>query len=102
MDALRRQQINDILNYDRDMNLRVLALERKQVALMGPEGDDTGVIMDQDAIDMANDAVNSLFVSLDKRRADILTITQWHYSGSDRLYREAGSNLGRISEVVDT
>jgi len=33
MDALRRQQINEILNYDRNMNLRVLALQRKQVAL---------------------------------------------------------------------
>ena len=59
MDALRRQQINEILNYDRDMNLRVLAFERKQVALMGPEGDEKGVIMNQDAIDMANDAVKS-------------------------------------------
>jgi hypothetical protein len=29
MDALRRQQINEILNYDTDMNLRVLALQRK-------------------------------------------------------------------------
>ena len=72
MDSLRRQQINEILNYDRDMNLRVLALERKQVALMGPEGDGTGIVLNRDAIDMANESVNSLFVLLDKRRADVI------------------------------
>ena len=101
MDALRRQQINEILNYDRDMNLRALALERKQVALWGPEGDETGGVLNQDAIDMANESVNSLFVLLDKRRADINTITRWHYHGSDKVYGDAVSNLGRISEVVD-
>ena len=57
MDALRKRQIHEILNYDKDLNLRVLALERKQVALMGPEGDETGVTMNQDVIDMASDAL---------------------------------------------
>ena len=71
MDVLRRQQIHEILNHDRDMNLRVLAMQRKQVALMGPEGDETGVVLNQEVIDMANDAVNSSFTLLDQRRADI-------------------------------
>ena len=101
MDALRRQQINETLNYDRNMNLRALALETKQVALMGPEGGETDESLTQEVIDTANESVNSLFVLLDKRRADILTNAEWHYSGSDRLYRDAVSNLGRISEVVD-
>ena len=100
MDALRRQQINNILNYDRNMNLRALALERKQGALMGPDGGKTGAIINQDVIDMAHDAVNSLFVLLDQRRADINTTTRWHYRGRDRVYGDAVSNLGRISEVV--
>ena len=61
MDALRRQQISEILNYDRNMNLRVLALQRKQVAMMGPESGETGVVLNQEVIDMANDSVDSLF-----------------------------------------
>ena len=68
---------------------------------MGPEGGETGEIMNQDVIDMASDAVNSLFGLLYQRMADVLTIHQWHYTGSDRVYRDAVSNLGRISEVVD-
>ena len=50
MDALKRQQINEILTCDRNMNLRVLALQRKQVALMGPEGGETGVVLNQEVI----------------------------------------------------
>ena len=68
---------------------------------MGSEGDETGVVLNQDAIDIANDGVNSFCTLLDKRRADILTIIQWHYTGSDRVCRDAVRNLGRINEVVD-
>ena len=64
MDALRRQQISEILSYDRNMNLRAPALERKQVALMGPEGDETGVVLSQNAIDMANESVNNFICSV--------------------------------------
>ena len=59
------------------MNLRALAVERKQVALLGQEGWETGELQTQEIIDMANDAVDSFFTLLDKRRADINTITRW-------------------------
>ena len=39
IDAIRRKQTDGVLNYGRDMNLKVLNLERKQVAYWGPEGD---------------------------------------------------------------
>ena len=58
------------------MNLRVLALQKKQVALMGPEGDATGEFTTQEVIDAANDSVKSFFGLLDKRRADVNTITR--------------------------
>ena len=48
------------------MNLRALALERKQVALRGPEGGETGELLNQEVIDTTNDSVRSLFVLLDK------------------------------------
>jgi len=84
MDAIRRQQIDEILNYDRNMNLQVLALQRKQVALMGPEGGETGELQKQDVIDTANTSVNSFLVFLDKRSDDVNTITQWHFNGSEK------------------
>ena len=86
MDALRRQRVDEILNYDRNMNLRVLALQRKQVALWGPEGGGMGELLIQEVLDAANDSVNSLFALLDKKRADINTMTRWHYSGSDKVH----------------
>ena len=101
MDALRKQQINEILNYDRNMNLQVLALERKQVANWGAEGGETGELLNQDVIDASNSLVNSLFVLLDKRRADINTVSRWDFDGNDKAYGDAINGLGRISEVVD-
>ena len=83
MGAVRRQRIDEILNYDRNMNLRALTLQRKQVALWGPEGGGTGDLLNQEVIDTANTSVNTFFVLLDKRTADINTITRWHYQGSD-------------------
>jgi hypothetical protein len=71
MDALRRQQINEILNYDRDMNLRALASHRKQVALMGPQDGEMSELLNQEVIDAANESVTSLLVLMDRRRADL-------------------------------
>ena len=76
-------------------------MQRKQVALWGPEGGETSELLNHEVIYTANDSVNSLFVMLDKQGADMNTITRWHYSGSDMVYGDAVSNLGRISEVVD-
>ena len=66
MDALRKQQINEILNYERNINLQALALQMKQVANWGTDGGETGELLDQDVIDASNSLVNSLFVLLDK------------------------------------
>ena len=95
MDALRRPQISEILNYDRNMNLRVLALEMKQVAVWEPEGGETGELLNQEVIDTANDLVRSLVVPLDNRRADINIVTRWHYHGSDKVYGDAVSTPHR-------
>ena len=52
MDA---QQISEILNYDRNINLRVLALQRKQVANWGADGGETGELLNHDVIDASNE-----------------------------------------------
>jgi hypothetical protein len=101
MDALSKQQTHEILNYDRNINLRALALQRKQVANLGTDGGETGELLNQDVIDASNSLVNSFFVLLDKRRADMNIISRWAFSGNDKAYGDAINGLGRISEVVD-
>ena len=43
LDSLRRSQIGEVLNYDRNMNLQVISLERRAVANMN---DDTDLFCD--------------------------------------------------------
>jgi len=100
IDDIRRRQIDEVLNYDRDMNLRVLALQRKQVAKMEPE-DEAQVSMQQETIDASNSSLNSFMVLLDKRRADVHTLIHWSYNGNDKIYGNAMNDLGRISDVID-
>ena len=45
--------------------------------------------------------VNSLFVSLDKWRDDINTISRWDFNGNEKAYGDAINGLGRISDVAD-
>ena len=39
MDSIRQQQIAEVLNYDRNVNLQVMNLEKKGVEKMGETGD---------------------------------------------------------------
>ena len=57
------------------MNLQVFDLLRKQVAAWEP-GEAGEVENAQTIIDTANTSVNSLFVILDKPRADVNAISQ--------------------------
>ena len=100
MDDIRRRQIDEVLNYDKNVNMQVLDLRRKQVAKW--ERGEAGEMEDApNTIDTANTYVNSLFVILDKRRADVNTISQWQFKGPDKIYNNAMSDIARISEVVD-
>ena len=72
MDAIRRQQISEVLNYDRNMNLRVLDLEKKQVATMQDERTPY-VQQDQQGIDNTNTLINNLMVLLDRKRSSTTT-----------------------------
>ena len=99
MDNIRRQQINEI--HDRDMNLRVLALQRKQVALWGPEDGETGELLNRGHRYSQRFSNKTYLFLLEKRRADINIITQWSFTKRENVYGYAMSTLGKISEVVD-
>ena len=73
IDSIRRRQIDEVLNYDKNMNLQVLSLERKNVPRM--EGaTDLALTQKQSVIDSANTQVNSLMLLLDKKRSEVVAL----------------------------
>ena len=99
IDSIRRRQIDEVLNYDKNMNLQVLSLERKNVPRM--EGvTDLALTQKQSVIDSANTQVNSLMLLLDKKRSEVVALT--HYTGAYRQQNTSAINeLSRVYEVVD-
>ena len=65
LDSIRRQQIDEVLNYDKNMNLQVLSLETEGVSKMDEEND-LNVLQKRDVIDGANTLINNLMILLDK------------------------------------
>ena len=81
LDPIRRRQIDEVLNYDRNVNLQVLSLERKGVSRMG-ESPDLTLTQKQSVIDSSSAQVNSLMLLLDKKRSEVATLP--HYTAAHR------------------
>ena len=101
MDDIRRRQIAEVLDYDKNMNLQVVDMYRKSVARMEPE-DHVGISQNQELVDTSNTSISSFLVVLDKRRADVATIKSWKFNAQEKIYSNTVSALGNISEIVDT
>ena len=105
MDAIRRQQISEVLNYDRNMNLRVLGMERKQVATNMQDDRTPYVQQVQQGIDNTNTLINNLMVLLDRKRSSATTVAHGpiHYTAAtERPYNKAVGDLFMIHEPVTT
>ena len=89
LDSLRQQQIDEVLNYDKNMNLQVLSLERKGVSKMDEETD-LKVLQKQDVIDGANTLINTFMILLDKKKAEVFGTTTLHESTARVIYSLAG------------
>ena len=103
MGAIRRKQISEVLNYDRNMNLRVLGMERKQVATNMQDERTPYVQQDQEGIDNTNVLINNLMVLLDRKRSSTTTVAHetLHGAASERPYARAVSELSMIHEPVN-
>ena len=104
MDAIRRQQISEVLNYDRNMNLRVLAMDRKQVATNMQDERMPYVQQDQEGIDNTNTLINNLMVILDRKRSSATTVvhgTNHQTAANESPYSSAISDLAMIHEPVN-
>ena len=73
MDSIRRQQIAEVLNYDRNTNLQVINLEKKGVAKMAETGA-LSSLQTQYVLDVTAELINSLMIILDKERAGVLSL----------------------------
>ena len=100
LDSLRRNQIGEVLNYDRNMNLQVISLERRAVANMN---DDTDLyaMQNQTVLDTSNKAVAKLTLLLDKKRAAIVSMQQYLSTPAhERHYATAVTEIYNISETI--
>ena len=99
MDSIRRQQIAEVLNYDRNVNLQVMNLEKKGVAEMG-ETSALSSLQTQHVLDDTSELINSLMIILDKKKAGVLSLP--HYTAAHgKQHTDAVDDLTNIHEVVD-
>jgi len=86
------------------MNLRVLGMERKQVAMNMHDERTPYVQQDQEGIDNTNALINNLMVLLDRKRSSATTVvhgTRHPTAGTDRPYAKAVLDLSMIHEPVN-
>ena len=100
IDSIRRQQIAEVLQYDRNMNLQVLNLERRGVATMN-ESTDLSTTQNQEVIQGANALVNSLMMLLDKKRAEVSSLPHYTFAHADQHTRSV-DELSRVYDVIDS
>ena len=99
MDSIRWQQIAEVLNYDRNVNLQVMNLEKKGVAEMAETGA-LSSLQTQHVLDDTSELINSLMIILDKKKAGVLSLP--HYTAAHgKQHIESVDALADIHEVVD-
>ena len=99
MDSTRRQQIAEVLNYDRNLNLQVINLEKKGVEKMGETGA-LSPLQTQHVLDDTTELINGLMIILDKKRAGVLSLP--HYTAAHgKQHTESMDDIANIHEVVD-
>ena len=99
IDSIRRQQINEVLNYDQNMNLQVLNLQKRGVSNM--EGAvDLNVLQSQEVIQRANLLINNLMRLLDKKRAEASSLPNYT-AAHEQQHVKSIDELARVYEVID-
>ena len=89
IDSIGRQQIDEVLQYDRNMNLQALDLGKSGVAKMTYKGRVQG----------ANALVNSLMMLLDKKRAEVSSLPFYTAAHAEQHTRSV-DELSRVYDVI--
>jgi len=88
IDAIRRRQIDDVLNYDRNMNIQTLISTGRAVSKMD-EGSDLREMQSQTVLTSTDTAVKSLATLLDQKRAAVLSVKHYIHSRPQEVYFSA-------------
>ena len=99
IDSIRRQQIDKVLQYDRNMNLQAINLEKNSVAKMG-ESTDLSATQNQEVIQGANALVNSFMMLQDKKRAEVTSLQHYTAAHAEQHTRSV-DELSRVYDVID-
>ena len=100
IDSIRRQQIDEVLQYDRNMNLQAINLEKSSVAKMG-ESTDLSATQNQEVIQGANALLNSFMTLLDKKRAEASSLPLYTFAHAEQHTRSV-DELSRVYDVIDS
>ena len=76
IDAIRRRQIDEVLNYDRNMNIQMLISTRRAVSKMNDDTD-LQTMQDQTVLDTAANSLSSMTTLLDQKRAAVVSMKQY-------------------------
>ena len=98
MDSIRLSQVNEALNYDKNINAMVFNLEKKRTAMFP----DAEVLpysqIGEETMTTTKEGANSLKVLLD---AKLATVAQLNRSvGIDAGYASAADDIGQVQPVV--
>ena len=104
MDSIRRNQINEVLDYDRNMNAMVFNIEKKNVGLYTENVMPYSQIT-AEVFDVVKSNINQLIVILEKKKSEIHTYTHINYAddqqpGGAGAKRLLGENAGMIEDVM--
>jgi hypothetical protein len=97
MDSIHKKQIDEVLNYDRNINSMVVALEKKQVERM-TDNVLPYTQLNKVNISSAKGIINPLTVLLEKNQTDIRTLTS--KATNTREFALSIQELGLIQEVM--
>jgi Na+/phosphate symporter len=99
MDNIRKAQINDVLDYDKNINAMVYNLTKSQVARLS-ENVLPYVQLNVQAMDGAKAVINILLIAFEKKQAQLRFILQNQDKWNTAEYSQNISEVGMIEEVM--
>ena len=101
MEAIRSRQIDEALGYDKHINTRVFAMEKKRVAQKAREmPQDEYAMIDAQKIMDAADAANSLRLMRDGKIGNLSVIAQPGVSVDSEQFARAAQDVWQVDAVV--
>ena len=100
MDSIRLSQVNEVLNYDKNINAMVFNLEKKRTAMFPDEEVLPYSQIGEEAMTGTKDGSNSLKVMLDAQLASVAQLSG--HVNVDAGYASAIGNIGQIQTIIQT